>query len=184
MGLVNVQQGKAARVYGLPEIQKRMREIMNAAVKDEAEAVITDATQVVYAALKSNAASVNMPKRAQLDIFLYTRQRGGEGKRDSVTALAGTRKAGRSHDAKGYVTWNASRQVGGFDKTSRGSKKGRGKLTMPGNKIGENLGTMWEFGTTKMRPRPWFRTAITSARSTVLQKITDGYKAIIERHGA
>lgn len=183
MGVVNVQQGKASRVYGLPEIQKRINAIMSACVQAEAEAVITDATQVVYSALKSNASSVGMPKRAQADIFMYTRQPGGAGKRDKVTALAGMRKAGRALNAKGYVTWNANRQVGAHEKTERSRKKG-GRLTMPGTKIGENLGTMWEFGTTKMAPRPWARPAVTASRSTVLSKLVAGYQAILARHGA
>lgn len=184
MGAVNVQQGRASRVYGLPEIQKRLREISDAFVKKEAEMVISDATLVVYDALRSHAASVNVPRDARADIFMYTRQPNATGKADRVTAVAGMRKLGRGKDAKGYRKWFAGRQVGAFEKTEHNRKKGRGKLTMPGTQIGENLGTMWEFGTTKMPAKPWARPAVQSSRSTVLSKLVAGYNAILQRHGA
>lgn len=187
MSVVNISQGgnKLIQVLGLKEIQGRMKAISDAVVRDEAGEVVGNAAAVVRDAIYASAESQNVPHRALEDIYLYIRQPNGQGKRDSIAALAGLRKKGRRADAHGYVTWFAGLQRGSFDKTNRTRRK-RGADFVPasGRRIGENLATMWEFGTTKMRARPFFRTAISSVRGTVLAIIADGYKAILERHSA
>lgn len=187
MSIVNISQGgnKYVQVLGLKEIQERLKTIADACVREEAAEVVGDAAAVVRDAIYSEAQSQNVPHRALQDIYIYTRQPGGEGRRDSIAALAGLRKAGRHLDAHGYVTWNAGKQVGRFDKTSRSHRK-RAVLVVPGSgkKIGENLATMWEFGTTKQQAKPFFRRAISAVRPTVLGIIAEGYKAIFERRAA
>lgn len=186
MSVVNISQGgnKLVQVLGLKDIQARIKAIADASVRDEASEVVGTAAAAVRDSIYSHAEAQNVPHEALEDIYMYVRQPGGEGKRDSIAALAGLRKAGRRLDAHGYVTWFAGKQRGAFDKTTN-RKKGA-VLVVPGSgrKIGENLGTMWEFGTTKMAARPFFRPAIAAVRSTVLSIIADGYKAILERHSA
>lgn len=185
MSVVNISQGgnKLIQLLGLKDIQDRMKAISDAVVRDEAAEVVGDAAGVVRDAIYSNASAQNVPHRALDDIYIYTRQPNGQGKRDSIAALAGLRKKGRHGDAHGYVTWLANKQRGGFEKKSH--RKHGASLSLPGTKrIGENLATMWEFGTTKMRARPFFRTAISSVRGNVLAIIANGYKAILERHSA
>lgn len=187
MSVVNISQGgnKLVQVLGLKDIQARIKAIADASVRDEAAEVVGNAAAAARDAIYAHAEAQNVPHLALEDVYLYTRQPSGEGKRDSVAALAGVRKAGRHFDAHGYVTWFASMQRGKFDKTSRTNrKKSSPFVPTAGKRIGESLATMWEFGTTKMRARPFFRPAITSVRSTALSIIADGYRAILERHSA
>lgn len=186
MSIVNISQGgnKLIQVLGLKDIQARMRVISDAMVRDEAAAVVGNAAVATRDAIYSYAEAAGIPKDALEDVYVYTRQPGGAGKRDSIAALAGLKKMGNPL-AQGYTTWYAGKQTGQFEKTSR-SRKRRGILVVPGKgtKIGENKATMFEFGTTKMQAKPFFRPAISAIRGTVLQIIADGYKAILEAHAA
>ncbi len=185
MSVVNIAQGgnKTLEILGLKEIQANIKKIADACVEDEAAQVTADAAGVARDEIYSQAAAQNVPKRALQDIYIYIRQPNGTGKQTSVASLAGLRKRGRASDAHGYVTWYASKQKGAFDKTEHTKRKGK-SLRIQGTKIGENLATMWEFGTTKMQARPFFRPAISAVRNSVLQIIADGYKAILDRHSA
>lgn len=181
MAVRNFQTGKQAGIdlVGLKDLQKQLGAIMTAAAGEEAAKVAASAGVKVLEEVGSRAEAVNVPHQVLKDLFLFTRQAGTE--KGSVTALVGLRKRGRNVLSLGYVTWFASRQVGRFKKTSRTKSKAK-SLTMTGTKIGENLGTMWELGTTKMKPRPWFRPAIMAVRAAVVQTMADGYNAILAKH--
>jgi hypothetical protein len=185
MAVLNLQTGrsKAVQVYGLKELQQNIASIMSAVVSKEAVAVSATAGVTVLSAMQSSARSAKVPSRVMDDFFMYARQPSspGQSRGDSVNVLVGLKKKGTRTPARGYVTWHAGRQVGAFAKQPRLRKKG-GTLKIGGELIGENLGTMWELGTTKMAARPWFRRAIQGARSAVFQIMADGYRAIIAKH--
>lgn len=193
MAVTNIAQGanKSIAFLGLKEMQAKLKVIRTAMVSDEAGAVATAGAQVVSDQIVANAEAVNLPHDALLDVYVYGRQPEGEGRSLSVSALAGLRKAGRNKDAHGYRTWYPRNQVGNFPKANRTRKKG-GTLVLPGTtnksgglqKIGENLATMWEFGTTKFAARPFFRPAIAAVRNNVLSVLADGYRAILEKYAA
>ncbi len=185
---LNIQSGrsKSVEVLGLKELQQNVNEVMSAAVGKEAADVAAGAGSVVLDRLAYNAKSVGVPHEVLDDLFMYTKRQpnlnGGQG---SVDVLVGLRKKGTRIPADGYVTWRASSQKGlnsfGLLNTrSRG--KARVKKAPDGRRIGENLGTMWELGTTKMRARPWFRTALQAVRSDVIAKMAAGYQGIVARH--
>lgn len=181
---VNLQQGrqKAAQVLGVKELQLKLNSIMDAASGREAAAVSAGAGRAVLGALTSAARGVHVPHQVIEDLFMYTRQPSAFGARpDSVTVLVGLRKKGTHKPAAAYRTWRASKQVGAFPKDSR-TKPRRGRLVIGGPTIGENLGTMWELGTTKMAARPWFRPTIQGIRSEVYQLMVAGYEAILAKY--
>lgn len=187
MSVTNIAQGgnKVVQVLGLKEMQAKIREISDAFVRDEAAHIMGQAADIVVDQARSNAQAANMPKRALDDFYTYERQPNADLAKNQVTALAGLRKHGRK-GARGYVTWFASTQsAGGRDKTNYAKRRrDRARLVLQGTKIGENLATMWEFGTAKMPARPWFRPAVQQVRSAVLTTIANGYRAILERHSA
>lgn len=189
MSVTNIAQGgnRVVQVLGLKEVQAKVREIADAFVKEEAARIMGQAAEIVVDQARSNAQAANIPHEAMDDFYVYERQFDVDRRlpRDSVTALAGLRKHGRK-GARAYVKWFASTQASaGRDKTNRGKRRrDRFKLTMKGTQIGENLATMWEFGTSKMPARPFFRPAIQQVRSTVLTAIANGYRGILDRHSA
>lgn len=177
---------EATAVLGLEKIAENINRAVDAVTGPQVQGVIRDAAQIVYDRVIANAKAAGVPRRAQADVFIFS----GENRRKpgEISALVGLRKRGRSKPyAHGYVEWNPSRQVGAFNKTQR-SKSRKPQLVIPGQKtatggalkIGENLGTMWELGTTKMQAKPWFRPAVTQSTQPVLKNIADGLLKIIE----
>lgn len=79
-----------------------------------------------------------------------------------TTALAGISKR------KSMVEWEAGK-----------SKHPRAKVA-PGSKMSMALATMFEFGTSKMQPRPAIRPALVAVRGAVLARLTSGYKSVLE----
>ena len=121
-----------------------------------------------------------MSDEVREDLFIYGAHRPSFVQATkSQTAIVGLRKRGRARRAHGYVEWFANKQAAaGIDKTSR-SKTKRQQLRMIGQKIGENLGTMWELGTSKMSARPWWRPAVQTSRGKMLPAMADALRGII-----
>jgi hypothetical protein len=159
------------------ELQTKLKSLRDSGMGKESQQLVRDSGEVVYDAAVSSAAGVGLPERAMEDMFISSKA--SQDRRQTV--LVGLRKRGRSAPyAHGYVEWYAGKQRGSFAKTQR-SRRGRSKPMVTGRKIGESLGTMWELGTTKMAPRPWFRTAVQGVQDAVVAKFTEGYRSIVER---
>lgn len=181
--VANLQRGrqsKAVQVLGLKELQTRVDQLKTRAVSDESARVAINAGALLYQQAQSNLRSVNAPHEVAQDLFIYGKQPGILLRAtSSVTALVGLRKRGRKIKAHGYVEWFANKQVSsGREKTSR-SRVRRARLVMRGTKIGENLGTMWELGTSKMAARPWWRPAVLSTKTAMFQAMAAGYRRIL-----
>lgn len=178
----NIQQGrqKAVQVLGLKELQQRVNELKTRAAGQAVNDVMVECAAILYGQAKSNLQSVKAPHEVLNDLFVYGRNKSVFlSAEKSVTALTGLRKHGTRLKSLGYVEWFASKQASaGRDKTSR-TKKKKQSLRMLGTKIGENLGTMWELGTSKMQARPWWRPAIVSSRSPIYQKMLSGLTNLI-----
>jgi len=186
---INIRTGgkKAVEISGIKELEAKLADVVDRSVGEQAIGVVRDAAGILYNQALSNAKSVNVPHEVEQDIFLYGQQNDKALARNGVSALVGLRKRGANKSAKGYVEWTPKNRVGKFEKTQRSKPKG-GSLVLPGTqsakggglqKIGENLGTMWELGTTQMEAKPWFRPAVTQSRGAVLGKLADGYSKII-----
>jgi hypothetical protein len=199
----NIRSGsKSETIIGMKELEAKLSDLIDATIAPEAVNEIRDAATILYKQVVANAKSVKVPHEVLEDIFISGKQPSSQGiygassERKQVSALVGLRKRGRGFSsgqgAKGYVEWTPKSQVGKFDKTQRSKTRGRGTvLVLPGTKsakgdgslqkIGENLGTMWELGTTKMQAKPWFRPAVISTRNEVISRVTEGYKRLIEK---
>lgn len=181
--VANLQRGrqsKAVQVLGVKELQQRVNQLKTRAVSDESARVAIDAGALLYHQAMANLRSVNAPHEVAQDLFIYGKQPGILLRAtSSVTALVGLRKRGKKLKSKGYVEWYANKQVSaGREKTTRTRLK-RARLVMRGTKIGENLGTMWELGTSKMAARPWWRPAVMSTKQAMFAAMAAGYRKIL-----
>ena len=181
--VVNIQRGrqsKAVQMLGLKELQTRVNGLKTRAVSDDSARIAIDAAALLYHQAESNLRSVNAPHEVAEDLFIYGKQPGLLMRAaTSVTALVGLRKHGKRLKSHGYVEWYANKQVSsGREKTTRTRLK-RARLVMRGTKIGENLGTMWELGTSKMAAKPWWRPAVVSSKSPMFSAMAAGYRRIL-----
>lgn len=152
----------------------KLREVHSSEQFSEA---ITEAARELAEKVRQAGAARNVPSDALEDIFISRgRQKGSQ-----VAALVGLRKRGRGQPfAHGYREWIAGSQRGRFRKTVRTSGRRGKRLAAAGRKIGENLATMWEVGTSKMRARPFFRSAVESNRDSVVTRMGAGIRAALE----
>lgn len=165
---------------GVKELQEKLVNLVDATASAEAVALSAELAKSLEGRIVSNARSVGVPHEVYQDVFTYSRQRQ---KSPRIASLVGIRKRGRSEDAKAYVTWRA--------RTSRfkfklGRSAGRvtlklGEKIAAGKKLGENLATMWELGTSIMAPRPFFRPAVNDSKQSIITALINGYKDIIIR---
>lgn len=188
----NIKTGgkSIVELIGLKELEAKLSDLIDVTIAPEAASIVRGAAEITWRRAVANAKAANVPHEATEDIFLYGGKQRGNREREGVTALVGLRKRGRNRDAKGYVEWTPKSQVGKFEKTQRSKARGQ-SLVVPGTKsakgtggiqkIGENLGTMWELGTTKQSAKPWFRPAVSETRAEVLVTIASGYKSLIEK---
>lgn len=179
----NIQTGRSAgaKVLGLKELQQEINKLKDAATGEKVNSLMIDAAMVLRDNAASNLRTVRAPHEVANDLFVYGKSKSSllsAGK--SVTCLVGLRKRGLKIASLGYVEWYANRQRGAHDKTSRVRTK-RQHLNVMGTKIGENLGTMWELGTTKMSARPWWRPAVLSSRSQMFGMMAAGLKSLLGR---
>jgi HK97 gp10 family phage protein len=183
----SITTGRGENVKGLKELEAKLKALDDASVGAEAQLVIRNALRPIFEAVVGNAQSVNIPHEAMQDIFMYGRQ--PERSRKKLSGLVGLRKRGRGTppSAKGYVEWNPDARGAGTLARTPGAylaKRYKGtfkKGLVTGRRIGENLATMWELGTSRMAARPFFRPAVESSKAAVIQQIADGYKAILDR---
>jgi hypothetical protein len=184
--------GKATKavsvVLGLPELKAKVKKLTGALVADEAQKIVGSAAWYASTEVRSAAQGVGVPHEVFANIFSYskpqTTRSGGAAK---VSALTGIRKKGRARPfAVSYAEWNNKNAY------SRLRGKGRGKarvfksggVVAAGAKVGENLATMWELGTTKQAAKPFFRPAIMRAQTRVMTMLAAGYKALIDKYAA
>ncbi len=171
---------------GKAEIEKRVKQLMQQTDSENPASklyqVAADAAEVVATEIKSSASSKNVPHQILDDIF-YTRQPkkySSSGKRP-ITQLAGIRLRGRQKPyAKAYREWKAKYAMSKIRiNKKKGIVKNRGTVNA-GQLIGMSLATMFEFGTSKMRPRPFVKPAMNIARPKVRQILVDGFNSVLQ----
>jgi hypothetical protein len=181
----NITRGGGAAnkpiVDQLKDLEAQLKSLRDDAPLRLAQEVIRDTARDVYQAVVASAAAANIPHEAMQDIFYYAKPNPGD---KQISAVVGLRKKGRGTPyAHGYVEWVAGMQIGKHAKYERSKTKKKRKGLVSGRKIGESLATMWELGTTKHAARPFFRTAIQSARAGIITSISGGFKKIIDEYG-
>lgn len=100
-------------------------------------------------------------------IFAFTRGRPSKSGKAKVSALAGVTKP------KTMIEWRAGLYP----------RSPRAKRSYP-TVIAEAFATMLEFGTSRMAARPAIRTAVKTARPRVIQAVSDGFNAVLEKFSA
>jgi HK97 gp10 family phage protein len=140
---------------------------------------MADASKLLRDAIRAKAIGQNWKKESVEAIFWYGEQKrqysavsGREtGYSRRIRAnLVGIRKgAPPRSDPKIYAEWVASPN----NKSAKRKRAG-------GEIIGQSFASMFEFGTSKMLPRPAFRPAYQQMKSTIRRMIIEGYKRIIK----
>ncbi|SRR6266851_632838 len=97
-------------------------------------------------------------------IFSYDTPRGGSG-RQRISALAGVAKK------RTMIVWRAARHP----------QSPKAQRRYP-ELVAESFASMLEFGTTRMPARPAIRSTIEGAKQSILDKLSEGYKALVEKY--
>lgn len=174
---------KSLDIAGIAELQKKIRDMVDATAGDEARAVSAECARDLEQKTIAAARAVNVPHEVFEDIFSYA----GRSQKKSLqtSAIVGIRKRGRSRPwAEGYAEWRNRAAY------TRIRFKGRGKnrkvvgggVVGVGDLVGESLATMWEIGTSKQPAKPFFRPTVAAAQPGIIAKHYEGYKKIIERN--
>lgn len=176
------------RFEGKKEIEKRVKALMMETDADNIASklytVAAEAAKTVADEIKQSAQSKKVPRDILKDIFSTSKPKrfSSEGKRP-IAQLAGIKLRGRQKPyAHAYREWRGKHS---FTKIRINKRRGtivnRG-TTEAGKVIGMSLATMYEYGTTKMRPRPFVKPAMNMARPKVKTILTEGFKGILEEH--
>lgn len=156
---ISVSRRKAFKVEGLAELQKKIGELKDSVAYEEAYEVVGEAANEAVDIMKSSMEAQNWPKEAIESTFSYAKL-SEKTKTAKATALAGIKKRGRNRPyAPGYAEWPKDKP-----------------------EVGESLATMFEYGTSKMAPRPAIRKSITEIAAMAGTKLKSGFEKIILRH--
>lgn len=179
-------------VLGWQDLKKKVAKLKDAAVSEEAQVIVGNAATYVTSEVRHSAETVNVPHEVYKNIFTYSKpSKTPSGKTARVSALSGIRKRGRARPfAVSYAEWsNRAAYTRLRWKSIRKGKRFGPKLAASGGevgagqKVGENLATMWEIGTSKRPATPFFRPAIEKARGRAMTMLADGYRALILKYG-
>lgn len=187
--------GKHSQFLGLPELKKKIKGMNDAMASAEVQDLVAMIAGTMKKAIVSSALSKKVPSDVIKNIFSTGGAPMGSRNKYKVAALTGLRKRGPLGGpySWGYREW---RVAGAYTRVKfvrvrgAGGKFGtmlrRGGEMKAGGKVGENLGTMWELGTSHpwMPARPWFRPVLMSMRNTCMTLLAGGYRQIIEKYAA
>ena len=165
----SVITARQADVSGLKELISNLEDLakglngyaQNSLARNTMQAIGETAQEEIEAPAKSNAVSKGVPTVVKDSIFTdFRRIRGGSSIR--MSALVGVNKR------RSMREWTATANP----------KSARAKVA-PGGKVAMSLATMYEFGTSKMGPRPYLRPAVETGRITAPVKLGKKLRAVI-----
>ena len=150
-----------AAVKGVKELAAKVNALRTTMAGEKAMRVMGSAAFIGREAVSRAILSADWPKetkqqvREQFTPFVNAKT----GSKDTIVALMGIRKRGRSKPyVAGYTEWG-----------KRGPKT-----------VGANLMTLFEKGTKYMGARPVFKTAVDGAKTEMRQRIKDGLRKILD----
>lgn len=160
---------KRNTLLGIPEVQAKIKEILEQTSGNEAGAnarnrvreLVGEAAKTIKEKAVSNATSQGWPKQVVNSIFTFNDPAKDKPKR--TAALVGINKQ------KSMLQWTAAANP----------KSPKAKVS-PGGKIAMSLATMYEFGTSRMKAKPAFRKAYYQAVNTIGQTLKQGFVQILE----
>jgi hypothetical protein len=168
VGLKELEKKLKALKLDHPEIVNEMYDVVGEAAADVRDDMRSSARAADWATQK---ATIKTGKRVGVvsgndaidSIFSGTGPRAGGRKRISALAGVGKRRT--------MVEWRAGR----FPKSPRAQ-------VPPGSLVAMSLAAMLEMGTTNRAARPAIRKAIIAAKSRIIDKIADGFSALIAKY--
>lgn len=173
--------GKAykAEVTGLKELERKLKALSvdNPQLRNDIFGVVGDAADELRDEMKSAAQSAGWGRVATTSrgrrvtgqdainsIFAYAKPRGGEFSR-RISAIVGVGKK------KTMIEWRAGRHP-----------KSPNAKVAPGSMVAESLAAMLEFGTSNRPAQPAIRNVIRGQKRGMIEKITTGYNALLEKY--
>ncbi|MGJ5817040.1 HK97-gp10 family putative phage morphogenesis protein [Paludibaculum fermentans] len=157
---------KSVRVDGLSKLERSIHAIIERSQGQAVMDVLGKAANMFRQQAVANAHSEGLPKEVADSIFAFGRLRGKV--RKNPSALVGVK---RGKGTPAYVEWQAAGGPGA--RSAVGSGKAIKATSAPGRTIGMSLATMFEFGTSKMPPRPFFAKALKEKKAEVKSYVHD-----------
>lgn len=151
---------RSVTVDGFSKLERQVNQIIHKAQGQEVMSVLGQAANMFRQQAVANADSEGLPKEVADSIFAFGRLRGKV--RKNPSALVGVK---RGKGTPAYVEWTASGAPG--TRSGVGSGRAISAKSSPGRTIGMSLATMFEYGTSRMAPRPFFARALREKKTEV-----------------
>jgi len=175
---------RAIEVSGLKEIMDRVKAISSEVdgAGDKLWQIASEAAEMVKEEIESSARSVRTPSDVYRDLFSTTgKKQFSAGGTRTISQLAGIKLRGRSRPyAHAYREWRAKASYTRVRYRKRRKQFVSAGSVAQGQLLGMSLATMWEKGTKKMRPRPFFAPAIRRVRPQLIAHLKSRLGGLIE----
>ena len=175
---------RAIEISGLKEIMDRVKAIAGEmdGAGDRLWQIASEAAEMVKGEIESSARSVRTPSDVYKDLFHTTsKKQFSAGGSRTISQLAGIKLRGRSRPyAHAYREWRARASYTRVKYRRKRKQFVSAGSVAQGQLLGMSLATMWEKGTKKMRPRPFFAPAIRRVRPQLIAHLKSRLGGLIE----
>jgi len=175
---------KAIEVSGLKEILDKIKTIAGEmdGAGDKLWQIASEAAEMVKEEIESSAKIARTPSDVYKDLFATSSKRKySSGGSRTIAQLAGIKLRGRSRPyAHAYREWRARASYTRVKYRKRRKQFVSAGSVAQGQLLGMSLATMWERGTKKMRPRPFFGPAIRRVRPQLIALLKSRLENLIE----
>jgi len=175
---------RAIEISGLKEILDKIKTISSEVdgAGDKLWQIASEAAEMVKEEIESSARSVRTPSDVYRDLFSTTgKKQFSAGGTRTISQLAGIKLRGRSRPyAHAYREWRAKASYTRVRYRKRRKQFVSAGSVAQGQLLGMSLATMWEKGTKKMRPRPFFAPAIRRVRPQLIAHLKSRLGGLIE----
>jgi HK97 gp10 family phage protein len=164
---------RSVSVDGLSKLQRNVHQIVDKAQGEAVMTVLGRAANQFRRQAIANAESEGLPKEVADSIFAYGRL---TKVRKNPSALVGIK---RGPGSPSYVEWVAHTPTG--TRSAQGTGRTINAKAEPGKVIGMSLASMFEYGTSKMPPRPYFARALKEKRPEVRAFVREELLKVLTR---
>ena len=176
------------QISGLDEILGKIKKISSEVdgAGDRLWAITAEAAEMVKEEVESSAKIARTPSDVYKDLF-YTagKKKFSAGGTRTISQLAGIKLRGRSRPyARAYREWRARASYTRVRYRKRRKQFVSAGSVAQGQLLGMSLASMWEKGTRKMRPRPFFAPAIRRVRPQLIAHLKSRLGGLIEEVAA
>lgn len=161
-----------AAVCGKPELSRGQKAAITRRAGRMVQETLWEAAHEIEVEAGQRAAMQGWPARAIEGMFAYA---GLKDNRPPIGGKWGTSLAGEAKK-RSMIEWTAGKTAPREDKSGKHAER----KVAPGGKVAMSLATMYEFGTTRLVPRPALRPAITAVRGRIVAVLAEGFRKVIE----